>query len=200
MPPGEVSGGEAYLGGDGGEEALGGGDARAQLHAGLEIVQRRWRPDDLVGAAMAIAECDSEEEAAAFAAAARAAGAPVNVIDRPAFCDFQFGAIVNRSPLIVSISTDGAAPVFGQSIRAKIEALLPQSMQRWAEAARDWRADVQAREPTFAQRCGFWERFTDLAWRALDRAPAPSDRDRHGTVSGRSQARGHPARSQRAER
>ena len=54
-----------------------------------------------------------------------AAGVPVNVIDKPAFCDFSFGAIVNRSPLVIGISTDGAAPVFAQAIRAKLEALLP---------------------------------------------------------------------------
>ena len=64
------------------------------------------------------------------------AGVPVNVIDRPAFCDFAFGAIVNRSPLVIGISTDGAAPVFGQAIRAKIEALIPKGFARWAEAAR----------------------------------------------------------------
>ena len=69
-----------------------------------------------------------DDEAAAFAAAARAAGVPVNVIDRPAFCDFSFGAIVNRSPLVIGISTDGAAPVFGQAIRAKLEALIPQGL------------------------------------------------------------------------
>ena len=65
------------------------------------------------------------DEAAAFAAAARAAGVPVNVIDKPEFCDFAFGAIVNRSPLVIGISTDGAAPVFGQAIRAKLEAMIP---------------------------------------------------------------------------
>ena len=59
---------------------------------------------------------------ARFAAAARAAGVPVNVIDKPAFCDFSFGSIVNRSPLVIGISTDGAAPVFAQAIRAKLEA------------------------------------------------------------------------------
>ena len=64
-------------------------------------------------------------EAAAFAALARRAGVPVNVIDKPAFCDFSFGSIVNRSPLVIGISTDGAAPVFGQAIRAKLEALDP---------------------------------------------------------------------------
>ena len=60
---------------------------------------------------------------------------PVNVIDKPAFCDFSFGAIVNRSPLVIGISTDGAAPVFAQAIRAKLEALLPHGFAHWAAAA-----------------------------------------------------------------
>ena len=66
-------------------------------------------------------------------------GVPVNVIDKPKFCDFAFGAIVNRSPLVIGISTDGAAPVFGQAIRAKLEAMLPQGFSGWADAARRWR-------------------------------------------------------------
>ena len=74
------------------------------------------------------------------------AGVPVNVIDKPAFCDFSFGAIVNRSPLVIGISTDGAAPVFAQAIRAKLEALIPRGFARWAEAARRWRASA-ARRP-----------------------------------------------------
>ena len=83
----------------------------------------------------------------AFAAAARAAGVPVNVIDKPAFCDFSFGAIVNRSPLVIGISTDGAAPVFAQAIRAKLEALLPQGFAGWAAAARRWRAAREGIRP-----------------------------------------------------
>ena len=96
-------------------------------------------------------------EAAAFAALARRAGVPVNVIDKPAFCDFSFGAIVNRSPLVIGISTDGAAPVFGQAIRAKLEALIPRGFARWAEAARQWRPRVQALALSFRERRRFWE-------------------------------------------
>jgi uroporphyrin-III C-methyltransferase / precorrin-2 dehydrogenase / sirohydrochlorin ferrochelatase len=72
-------------------------------------------------AALAIGDCDNETDAEAFATAARAAGVPVNVIDKPAFCDFSFGAIVNRSPLVIGISTDGGAPMFAQALRAKLE-------------------------------------------------------------------------------
>ena len=57
------------------------------------------------------------------------------MIDRPEFCDFSFGAIVNRSPLIIGISTDGAAPVFGQALRARIEALIPLNFAAWALAS-----------------------------------------------------------------
>ena len=88
------------------------------------------------GAAVAIGAFDDDDGAAAFAAAARAAGVPVNVIDKPAFCDFAFGAIVNRSPLVIGISTDGAAPVFAQAIRAKLEALLPKGFADWASPPR----------------------------------------------------------------
>ena len=63
----------------------------------VAIHERAWSADDLSGAAIAVAECDNDDEAARFAAAARAAGVPVNVIDRPAFCDFAFGG--DRQPL-----------------------------------------------------------------------------------------------------
>src|SRR6185437_8024015 len=105
----------------------------------IMVHRRTWTPDDLPGATVAIGAFDDDDSAAGFAAAARAAGVPVNVIDRPAFCDFSFGAIVNRSPLVIGISTDGAAPVFAQAIRAKLEALLPKGFADWAAAAARWR-------------------------------------------------------------
>lgn len=142
----------------------------------LRVLARGWQPDDLDGAALAIADVETDEEATRFVSAARAAGVPVNVVDKPAFCDFQFGAIVNRSPLIVSISTDGAAPVFGQAIRAKIEGLLPRGFKAWAQAAKDWRPAVQERNLGFAERRRFWERFTERALGAADRVPDETDR------------------------
>jgi uroporphyrin-III C-methyltransferase/precorrin-2 dehydrogenase/sirohydrochlorin ferrochelatase len=138
---------------------------------------RTWAPDDFAGAAIAVADCADDREAAAFATAARAKGVPVNVIDRPAFCDFSFGAIVNRSPLVIGISTDGASPVFGQAIRAKIEALIPKGFARWADAARAWRPRVQALALPFRGRRNFWERFTERAVAAPNAAPTETDLD-----------------------
>ena len=143
---------------------------RLHLHA------RAWHKEDLHGHALAIADLD-DEEAQRFRQAAGQAGLLVNVIDKPQACDFQFGAIVNRSPLVIGISTDGAAPVLGQAVRARIETLLPKGLSRWAQAARDWRPLVQAKGWPYALRRAFWEAFTKRAFAFSDHNPSPQDRD-----------------------
>src|SRR6186713_694983 len=134
------------------------------------VHRRAWTVDDIRGAAVAIGACETDHEAMRFAAAGRAAGVPVNVIDKPKFCDFSFGAIVNRSPLVIGISTDGAAPVFGQAIRAKLEALIPRGFACWAEAARRWRAELKSSGLSFNGRRRFWQHFTAHAVANPDRA------------------------------
>ncbi|WP_296585407.1 siroheme synthase CysG [Xanthobacter sp.] len=150
--------------------------AGAPTHGPIAVHVRDWHPDDIEGAALAIGDFEDAAEAERFSAAARAAGVPVNVIDRPALCDFTFGAIVNRSPLVVGISTDGAAPVFGQAVRAKIEALLPSGFRAWAQAAKTWRAAVIERGLSFHARRAFWERFAAKALSEPHRAPEEADR------------------------
>lgn len=132
-----------------------------------------WRDGTFSGAAIALADAQTDSEAAEFYHAAVAAGVPVNVIDKPEYCQFQFGSIVNRSPVIVSISTDGAAPILGQAIRRRIEALLPPTLADWGQLAKDIRDDVTSRLAPGPQRRSFWERFSDRAF-----GNAPNDRDR----------------------
>ena len=85
-----------------------------------------------------IADAD-DEEAARFAAAARSRGALVNVVDKPAFCDFQFGAIVNRSPVVVSISTDGAAPVLARRSAGASKRSCRAALGGWSATAKSFR-------------------------------------------------------------
>jgi uroporphyrin-III C-methyltransferase/precorrin-2 dehydrogenase/sirohydrochlorin ferrochelatase len=144
-------------------------DQRVILHA------RAFERGDLDAAALALADVENDEEAQTFAASARAAGVPVNVIDKPDISDFQFGSIVNRSPLVVGISTDGGAPVFGQALRARIETLLPQGFSLWAAAAWAWRPAVRALGLDFHGRRRFWEGFVRLALLRADRAPQDAD-------------------------
>lgn len=142
----------------------------------LTLHRRAWTTEDLAGAAVAIGAFEEGEAGERFRQAARAAGVPVNVIDVPPLCDFQFGTIVARSPLVIGISTDGAAPVLGQALRARIEALLPAGMGAWALAAKAWREPLQALKLGFAARRRFWELFADTALEGGERAPDEADR------------------------
>ena len=130
---------------------------------------RDWDQDCLPGAAVALADAEDDSEAAAFEKAARSAGVPCNVIDRPAFCHFQFGSIVNRSPVVIGVSTSGAAPILGQAVRRRIETLLPPSLAAWAGLAQRVREHVVDRLDPGAQRRRFWEAFVDRAF-----GPPPS--------------------------
>src|SRR5690242_4492992 len=145
--------------------------------ADVTLHRRAIAAEDFAGAAIAVGAYDDESEAQAFAARARAASVPVNLVDRPGLSDFSFGTIVNRSPLVVGISTDGAAPVFAQAIRAKIEAMIPLGFARWADAARGWRAQVKSSGLSFGGRRRFWQLFTGQAVAHPDRAPVESDFD-----------------------
>ena len=139
---------------------------------------RPWGADIFAGCAVAVIDAASDAEAEAFSRAAQTAGVPVNVIDRPAFCQFSFGTIVNRSPVVVGISTDGAAPVLGQALRRKIETLLPASLADWAALAQAMRATVAERLRPGRGRRDFWERFTDRAF-----GPAPRADDAEALIA-----------------
>lgn len=149
--------------------------ARGAAAGAILLEQRSWHEADLVGVAIAVCDAEDHDDAAAFHAACRAAGATCNVIDRPAFCDVIFGSIVNRSPVVVGISTGGAAPILGQAIRTRIEALLPPSLSSWTEAAKSLREEIAARLKSAALRRSFWERFAEVALTRKPRGNAASE-------------------------
>ncbi|MDF1734040.1 MAG: siroheme synthase CysG [Minwuia sp.] len=113
--------------------------------------------------ALVVADVEAETQARALFDAAVARGVPINQIDRPAFCTVQFGSIVNRSPVVVGISTDGTAPVLGQAIRQKVERLLPRNLGAWGMWARAMRATVRTALPLPSLRRAWWTRFADTA-------------------------------------
>ncbi|KQT54802.1 siroheme synthase [Aureimonas sp. Leaf454] len=153
---------------------------------------RPWALDVFAGASLAVADCETMSQAQAFFCAARGAGVPVNVIDKPAFCQFRFGTIVNRSPVVVGISTDGAAPILGQAIRRRIETLLPATLTGWAKLAAKVRAEVMDRLEAGPLRRAFWERFSDEAFtrKSPDGAAETDIRRFVGDLAARPQAGG----------
>ncbi|MGB3502891.1 MAG: siroheme synthase CysG [Mesorhizobium sp.] len=156
----------------------------------ISLNDRVWQPQDLANSAVALCDAEDESEAAAFESAARAVGATCNVIDKPAFCHFQFGSIVNRSPVVVGISTSGAAPILGQAIRQRIETLLPPSLADWARLARNIRERVAERLAPGPQRRAFWEGLVDRAFGPAPGMAAERELREHAAI-GNGKSAGH---------
>lgn len=110
---------------------------------------------DLVVGATGLSPVDED-----VAKAARTAGRPVNVVDRPDLSSFITPAIVDRDPIVIGISSGGSAPVLARRIRARIESLLPAGIGRLADFAESFRGAVAATVAP-AGRKRFWERFFD---------------------------------------
>ena len=163
----------------GGEEAFAKARLLAQSSAKLTIIAEhpepafaRWAAANDVaivgapfavshveGAALVFAATGDEESDRDVVEAARAAGIPVNAVDRPELCDFFTPALVNRAPLAIAIGTEGAGPVLAQKIRARIERLLPPSLGMLASLAATYRATVEALVEKGLPRRRFWHAF-----------------------------------------
>ncbi|MFO7704215.1 MAG: siroheme synthase CysG [Halopseudomonas sp.] len=124
---------------------------------GGECVQRGYRPDDLAGVQLVIAATDDEPLNARVSADAQARFLPVNAVDAPDLCTVIFPAIVDRSPLIIAVSSGSHAPVLARLTRARIETLFPHTYGKLAQLAKRFRSQVKAAFPQINQRRVFWE-------------------------------------------
>jgi uroporphyrin-III C-methyltransferase/precorrin-2 dehydrogenase/sirohydrochlorin ferrochelatase len=88
----------------------------------------------------------------------RAAGAQVNVVDRPALSDFHTPALIDRDEVVIGVATGGSAPILARDVRSRIEAVLPAGLTQVAKLARDLRDTVIANVPDFMARRRFWEK------------------------------------------
>lgn len=140
-------------------------DRRAEIarSAGAQVVRlaATATAPDFRGAAAAFISTGTLEGDTVLQRAAKAAGVPVNVADRPALCDFILPAIVDRDGVVVAISTGGASPTLASVLRGRIEAALPERMGALAKLAKTFRAQANALIPDMAQRRGFWRRLVE---------------------------------------
>lgn len=124
-----------------------------------EHIAEDFRPAHLTGAALVFSAREDWDLDKAVVDAARIMGVPVNAVDKPELCDFYTGALVNRAPIAVAITSTGVGPVLSRHIRARIEAMLPRAtgqLARLAESFRDAATKVIA---DGALRRNFWARF-----------------------------------------
>jgi len=124
---------------------------------GGEVLVRGYQAADLVGCRLVIAATDDPGLNAQVSADAQARSLPVNVVDAPALCTVIFPAIVDRSPLVIAVSSGGDAPVLARLIRAKLEAWIPSAYGELAGLAARFRHKVKTLYPDVNQRRGFWE-------------------------------------------
>jgi uroporphyrin-III C-methyltransferase/precorrin-2 dehydrogenase/sirohydrochlorin ferrochelatase len=125
--------------------------------SGGEQILRGYTESDLNGCVLIIAATDDEPLNAQVSADARQRGVPVNVVDAPALCSVIFPAIVDRSPLVIAVSSGGDAPVLARLIRAKLETWIPPTYGHLAGLAARFRHQVKGLFPNVQQRRAFWE-------------------------------------------
>lgn len=88
-------------------------------------------------------------------------GIPVNVIDSPEACDFIMPSIVDRSPVVVAVSTGGYSPALARMIRARLETLIPASYGKLAELIDKYRALINQKLGSDREKQQFWEKTLD---------------------------------------
>ncbi|WP_162286011.1 siroheme synthase CysG [Pantoea stewartii] len=125
----------------------------------LEWLATAFEPAQLDKVFLVIAATDDNALNAQVYDEANARHKLVNVVDDQPKCSFIFPSIVDRSPLVVAISSSGTAPVLARMLREKLETLLPSHLGQMAELAGQWRDKVKARFSRMSDRRRYWERI-----------------------------------------
>ncbi|WP_152224060.1 siroheme synthase CysG [Pseudomonas sp. SCB32] len=143
-----------------------------------ELLLRPYLQSDLQECVLVIAATDDESLNAQVSRDANERGVPVNVVDAPALCSVIFPAIVDRSPLVVAVSSGGDAPVLARLLRAKLETWIPATYGQLAGLASRFRERVKQRLPDLQQRRKFWEEVFQgpVAERMLSGQPNEAER------------------------
>jgi len=131
---------------------------RAKADAGRIVVAlRTFDPSLVTSQLLVIAATADRTVNHAVAAAARTALRLCNVVDDPAASTYISPSVVDRSPLLVAVSTGGQAPVLARLVRQQLERWLPARLGTLAEWAGGWRDRVKKRLPDVASRRRLWE-------------------------------------------
>lgn len=139
-------------------------EIEADLNEAIELLQAEhvaedFRPSHLTDAALVFSAREDWDLDKAVVDAARIMGVPVNAVDKPELCDFYTGALVNRAPIAVAITSTGVGPVLSRHIRARIEAMLPRATGELARLAESFRDAATKVITDGALRRNFWARF-----------------------------------------
>lgn len=124
----------------------------------LTLTKREYQAEDVHQRQLVIAATDELSLNSQVKDHCDALNIWVNVVDEPDLCGFTFPSIIDRSPLVVAISTNGKAPVLGRLLKEKLEKLIPRSTGKFAQIAGEFRAQAKQKIAEFKTRRHFWER------------------------------------------
>lgn len=148
--------------------------AELAANGSIEWLAGEFAPAQLTGKWLVVAATDRREVNALVYQSANQARIFANVVDDPKRSSFIMPSIIDRSPLMVAISSGGKAPVLARLLREKLEAMLPQHLGAVAAFAGSLRDRVKTRFTTMGERRRFWERL--LGADRLGQALARGDR------------------------
>ena len=120
-------------------------------------IARTFEDTDIQGYRLITAATNNIEVNKRVSELAQAQNIPVNVVDSPELCSFITPSIVDRSPVVIAISTGGGAPVLARMLRSKLEAFIPASYGRLAAVMQCFREKIKQTLPEESQRRQFWE-------------------------------------------
>ncbi|MDG2353912.1 MAG: siroheme synthase CysG [Gammaproteobacteria bacterium] len=121
-------------------------------------IEKAFEATDINTQMLIISATDDSTLNAQVSVLAKAANIPVNVVDSPELCSFVMPSIVDRSPIVIAISSAGKAPVLARLIRAKLESTIPHAYGKLAELAGNFRDQVKAKFNNIEDRRYFWEK------------------------------------------
>ncbi|MGN5113229.1 siroheme synthase CysG [Aeromonas jandaei] len=133
--------------------------AELAANGSIEWLAGEFASEQLAGKWLVVAATDRREVNALVYQSANRARIFANVVDDPKRSSFIMPSIIDRSPLMVAISSGGKAPVLARLLREKLEALLPQHLGVVAAFAGSLRDRVKARFASMGERRRFWERL-----------------------------------------
>jgi uroporphyrin-III C-methyltransferase / precorrin-2 dehydrogenase / sirohydrochlorin ferrochelatase len=127
----------------------------------IKHVARDYDESDLDGCVVVIAATDQRSVNEAVSRRAHQLRLPVNVVDNPDLCSFIMPSIIDRSPVVIAVSTGGSSPVLARLIRTKLEGTIPAAYGRLAALVEGFRDKVKAAFPNVEARRGFWENILE---------------------------------------
>lgn len=119
--------------------------------SGARLLERDFRAADLDDADIVVAATDDKALNAQIAALCRERRIPVNAVDDPENCDFIFPAIIKRGRLTVSVSTNGASPIYAAMLKRQINDSLSEDIDIILEKMASLRKIVPERFPSLSQ-------------------------------------------------